>query len=74
MATVRLRRDFQGLTQNRGEGFGGELVELIHVEVEVAAILLGNIRPAHGGQLDTSHKEGAQQRRGRPRRSSPCSG
>jgi hypothetical protein len=57
--------ELPGLTQNRGEGFGGELVELVHVEVEVAPVLLGNIRPAHGSQLDAGHEEGGANARRR---------
>ena len=52
---------FARLTKNNGEGVGGEVLELVNIEVEGATVLdIRNIGAGHGGELDLSDEEGAE--------------
>ncbi len=51
------------LGEDRSEGLGGEVLELIDVQVEVAALFLGDVRAAHGVQLELGHEHGTEERR-----------
>ena len=52
---------FAGLRENDCEGIGCEVLELIYVEIEWAAIFdVCNIRAAHCGELDLGDEEGAK--------------
>ena len=49
------------LGEDGGKGLGGEVLELIHVEVEIFAVFLRNIRPAHGIDLEFGHEHGTDE-------------
>ena len=52
---------FASLGENDGEGVGGEVLELVNVEVEWTAVFyVGNVGAGHGGELDLGDKEGAE--------------
>ena len=52
---------FASLGENDGEGVGGEVLELINVEVERTAVFyVGDVGAGHGGELDLGDKEGAE--------------
>lgn len=53
-----------GLGEDRRECFRGVVLEFIDVEIEVGAVGLCGVGPAHGGELDARDEEGAEQRRG----------
>ena len=52
---------FARFGEDDGEGVGGEVLELVHVEVEGTAIGdVGDVGAAHRGELDLSDEEGAE--------------
>ena len=46
-----------GLTEDGGEAAGGEVLELVDVEAEVAAVGLGDVGPGHRSLLDMPESE-----------------
>ena len=52
---------FASFGEDDGEGVGGEVLELVHVEVEGAAVGdIGDVGAAHRGELDLGDEEGAE--------------
>ena len=52
---------FSGLGENDGEGIGGEVLELIDVEIEGATVFyVFDVGAGHGGELDGGNEEGAE--------------
>ena len=52
---------FAGFGEDDGEGVGGEVLELVNIEIEWAAIGdVGDVGAAHGGELDLGDEEGAE--------------
>ena len=49
-----------GLGENRDEGVGGEVLELIYVEVEVLAALFWSVGAAEGRQLEFGDEDGPE--------------
>jgi hypothetical protein len=52
---------FAGLGQNRREAVGGEVVELVYEQVEVAAFGFGHVGAGHGRQLESGREQGTEQ-------------
>ena len=47
--------------QNRREGIGSEVLELVHIEIEWSAVLdVRDVGPRHGGKLDFGDEEGSE--------------
>ena len=52
---------FASLAENDGEGVGGEVLELVDIEVEGATVFdVGDVGAGHGGELDFGDEEGAE--------------
>ena len=49
--------EFPRLAQDRGEGIRGEILKFIHIQTGVPPLLLGQVGPAHGCELDARHEE-----------------
>jgi hypothetical protein len=54
----------EGFAGHRSEQIGGGVLELVHVQVEIAALVLRNIGTTHGGQLQAGDQQRVQQRAG----------
>ena len=52
---------FAGFGKNDGEGIGGEVLELVDIEIEGAAVGdVGNVGAGHSSELDFGDEEGAK--------------
>lgn len=61
MAQGEIEPVFSRLGQDGGEGLGGEVLELIDEEIEIASLVLGLTVAGHGGELKLSDEQGAEQ-------------
>lgn len=52
---------FSRLGQDGGEALGGEVLELIDEEIEIAPLMLGLAVAGHGGELELRDEQGAEQ-------------
>ncbi len=61
MAEDQVEAVFAGLSQDRGKGFGREILKLIHEEVEIAPLMFWLSTAGHGSELELGDEQGADQ-------------